>query len=322
MSSSDSFPLISVLLPAYNHQEYVQESIKSVVSQTYPNIELLIIDDGSSDETWAKICELEPLCKKTFSRVVCISRPNKGRAKTFNELLQKAQGKYVFLIASDDVAEPHAISTLYGFLSLNPEYVLAVGDNKIINEIGDRIFWDMERDNVDKQSLALYLTFAQFLQKGRADVDFFSDEFGSYSSLVKGNYIPNGYLLKRDAMLSFGGFAEEAPLEDWYQHLQLAKCGKFKFVDEILFAYRWHGSNTVKDKKYMTSVFRKTLAYEKQIVDNSGDAELRKKFYDGLERYGYWQLDWRPIVGIYKAKTDISKQTWLYIFGFKLRISG
>ena len=50
--------LVSVIIPAYNHEQYIQESIKSVINQTYQNIELVVIDDGSKDSTWQKICEM------------------------------------------------------------------------------------------------------------------------------------------------------------------------------------------------------------------------------------------------------------------------
>lgn len=56
---SSSLPLISVLIPAYNHQNYIQECIESVICQDYGNLELIILDDGSSDLTWLKIIELE-----------------------------------------------------------------------------------------------------------------------------------------------------------------------------------------------------------------------------------------------------------------------
>ena len=51
-------PLVSVIIPAYNHENYIQEAIKSIIAQTYKNIELIILDDGSKDSTWQKIQEL------------------------------------------------------------------------------------------------------------------------------------------------------------------------------------------------------------------------------------------------------------------------
>ena len=64
--------LISVLMPAYNHENFVQDAIKSVISQNYKNVELLIIDDGSNDSTFEKIMELEEECKKIFKNFATI----------------------------------------------------------------------------------------------------------------------------------------------------------------------------------------------------------------------------------------------------------
>ena len=67
MNTSD---LISVIIPAYNHERYVEECIRSIMAQTYRNIELIVIDDGSTDGTFAKLQELKPECEKRFVRVV------------------------------------------------------------------------------------------------------------------------------------------------------------------------------------------------------------------------------------------------------------
>lgn len=61
--------LVSVLIPAYNHEKYVQGAIKSIINQTYQNIELIIVDDGSKGSTWQKIQELKEECEKRFVRV-------------------------------------------------------------------------------------------------------------------------------------------------------------------------------------------------------------------------------------------------------------
>lgn len=82
-------PLVSVVIPCYNHENYVQECIKSAIEQDYENIELIIIDDGSKDESVNKIQELVPGCEKRFCRFEFRTRPNKGLCKTLNEALAR-----------------------------------------------------------------------------------------------------------------------------------------------------------------------------------------------------------------------------------------
>ena len=129
-------PLVSVIIPVYNHEKYVQETIKSIINQTYKNIELLMLDDGSKDNSFAKTLELKEECEKRFVRVVMETKENEGTKATTNKLFELASGKYVYLIASDDLAKPNAIQKELEFLENNPDYVLAVGDDEVIDKNG------------------------------------------------------------------------------------------------------------------------------------------------------------------------------------------
>lgn len=75
-------PLVSVVIPCYNHEQFVQEAIQSVIDQDYTNIELLIIDDGSKDSSAEKIEKLIAVCKQRFNRFEFKSRANKGISAT------------------------------------------------------------------------------------------------------------------------------------------------------------------------------------------------------------------------------------------------
>src|SRR5574344_1018426 len=126
-------PLVSVVIPAYNHEKYVKEAIYSIINQTYEKIELIIVDDGSKDSTWEKINELKEDCLKRFRNVIFESQENKGSCDTLNHLLDLAKGEYIYLIASDDIAKPNAIEKEVEFLINNADYALCVGDNEIID---------------------------------------------------------------------------------------------------------------------------------------------------------------------------------------------
>src|SRR5665647_800828 len=109
-------PLISVAIPCYNHERYIQDCIKSVIDQDYENIELIIIDDGSSDNSVEKIKEMIPACEERFVRFGFRNRENKGLSATLNEAIEWCRGTYYSSIASDDVMLPKKTSTLLGYI--------------------------------------------------------------------------------------------------------------------------------------------------------------------------------------------------------------
>jgi len=242
--------LVSVIIPAYNHEKFIESCIESIVAQTYKQIELIIINDGSTDNTHGKIISLVEQYRKRFENVVYIARENRGTATTLNELLSLAKGEFIFQIASDDMAKPYAIQTLHAFMARNPGYALAVGDNEIIDSDNRRVYWDQDRNNVDDISQAVYKTFVDFLQSRRKDFNFKSKKFGDLPTLLKGNYIPNGKMFRKSALLEVGGYRENT-VEDWYINIQLARKFKLKYIDKPLFCYRWHSNNTIKNRAYM-----------------------------------------------------------------------
>ncbi len=261
-------PLISVIIPAYNHELYIAATIKSIIAQGYDNIELLIINDGSKDRTWEVIQSFTAKCKSRFARVVFQTQENAGTCETLNKLLALAEGEYIYLIASDDLAKPHALETLHGFLSRNEDYALVVGDNEFVDGQGHRITWN-KHNNPDIQSNFEYATFGICLRMNRRDVDFLSPAFGTYINLVLGNHVPNGYLIRKSIFEKTGYFTKEAPLEDYYLMLQISKYSKLKYLDEILFSYRWHGKNTATNKLKMLSMTTKTLNYVRKQLEEA-----------------------------------------------------
>lgn len=267
--------LVSVTISAYNHERYIEECIRSIIAQTYENIELLVIDDGSKDRTFEILQSLKPECEKRFVRVVFETHENQGMPKTSNILIEKARGTYIYGIASDDKAKPYAIERLHDFLSRNPDYVLAVGDNEMIDQDSNRIYWDNERNVVSAEN-AVCRTVGEDL--GIND----TDKFGRYETLLRANHVPNGYLIRRQAMIDCGKYDPDILLEDWYIHLQLIKIGKLKYIPEVLFSYRWHDSNTIKSEaieKKRKEIYRQIYLHEKSYCFSNGYKKLWKKMW-------------------------------------------
>ncbi|MGN0014155.1 MAG: glycosyltransferase family 2 protein [Candidatus Gastranaerophilaceae bacterium] len=284
-------PLVSVIFPAYNHEKYVQDTIKSITAQTYQNIELIIIDDGSTDSTYQKMLEMKEECEKRFTRVVFETQENKGVNYTLNKLKKLAQGEYILSTASDDMLKSQCIEKEIDFLMQNPDYVLCACDDEIIDSESKICYWDKNRNIIYDEQKAQYKTFTDFLKKERKEIDFNSEDFGSYYSLYFGNYIPNGFLRRTNISNMIGEYPEEV-LEDWWFLLQLSKYGKFKYFDEPLYQYRWHNNNTIKNKQKIKEMFFKTRQYEINYLNMINEKNqfnqflpvIKELYENGIER--------------------------------------
>lgn len=312
MNTKD-FPLVSVLIPAYNHENYIQETIESIINQTYPNIELIILDDGSKDKTWEKITELKPKCENRFVKIHFETKQNEGTCMTLNKLLKLSSGEFVYIIASDDLAKPQAIEEEVKFLQDNPDYALAVGDNEYVDSMGKQIFRTQKAFTSNIKN-AKYKTVKEFLSS-KLKIDFLSDDFGSYKTLYKENYIPNGYLIRKNIFETIGNFTKNAPLEDFWLMLQISKYKKMKYIDEILFSYRIHDTNTIGNSTRMRELTTQTRNYEQKLLEkyltNHKNDELLKIYNEGI---CYYQTGIPNILMLYKYQKINTRTLKVEIF--------
>lgn len=312
MNTKD-FPLVSVLIPAYNHENYIQETIESIINQTYPNIELIILDDGSKDKTWEKITELKPKCENRFVKIHFETKQNEGTCMTLNKLLKLSSGEFVYIIASDDLAKPQAIEKEVKILQDNPDYALAVGDNEYVDSMGKQIFRTQKAFTSNIKN-AKYKTVKEFLSS-KLKIDFLSDDFGSYKTLYKENYIPNGYLIRKNIFETIGNFTKNAPLEDFWLMLQISKYKKMKYIDEILFSYRIHDTNTIGNSTRMRELTTKTRNYEQKLLEkyltNHKNDELLKIYNEGI---CYYQTGIPNILMLYKYQKINTRTLKVEIF--------
>lgn len=312
MNTKD-FPLVSVLIPAYNHENYIQETIESIINQTYPNIELIILDDGSKDKTWEKITELKPKCENRFVKIHFETKQNEGTCMTLNKLLKLSSGEFVYIIASDDLAKPQAIEKEVKFLQNNPDYALAVGDNEYVDSMGKQIFRTQKAFTSNIKN-AKYKTVKEFLSS-KLKIDFLSDDFGSYKTLYKENYIPNGYLIRKNIFETIGNFTKNAPLEDFWLMLQISKYKKMKYIDEILFSYRIHDTNTIGNSTRMRELTTQTRNYEQKLLEkyltNHKNDELLKIYNEGI---CYYQTGIPNILMLYKYQKINTRTLKVEIF--------
>lgn len=108
-------PLISVLVPCYNHEAFVIDSLESIKQDPYERIEVLFLDDGSSDQSYELAAEWLEANKESFENVSYARQENQGICKTFNALVRQSSGEFVFILASDDLVAPNGIANTAGY---------------------------------------------------------------------------------------------------------------------------------------------------------------------------------------------------------------
>jgi glycosyltransferase involved in cell wall biosynthesis len=118
---TDILPLVSIITPAYNRAGYLKETIESVLEQDYPQIEYIVLDDGSTDNT------REVLGKYT-GRLIWETHPNMGEHRTVNKGWSMAHGEIVAVVNSDDTLLPGAVSTAVAFMQAHPDILVAYPD--------------------------------------------------------------------------------------------------------------------------------------------------------------------------------------------------
>lgn len=282
--NQENMPLVTAVIPVYNHEKYVVESIRSIIAQTYRNIELIVLNDGSKDRSHEMILPLIEECQRRFVRFEYINRENIGLSATLNQALAWAQGEYFSALASDDVALPDKIELLVDALeSKGPSYAAAFGNAWFIDDEGQRICLDKE-DRITEAANpgALADVMGQYT-RGR-NIDPKGEKFGSYPTLMAGNYLPAmSNLVRTSAIRVAGGWTPGNVVEDVEMWLKLTKKFKFLYVDQPVALYRWHQSNSMKILMgKMRCAYLVLLAREKAFCFEHSLKKLWREQYAGL----------------------------------------
>ena len=302
-------PLISVMMPAYNHGRYVAAAVRSVLEQDWPRVELVVVDDGSSDDTWDVLQSLRPECEARCERVEMARQGNSGTCATLNRLIASAHGEFAGVLASDDMYLPGAFAALAKPLLADPGVGLAVGQNQLVDENGRRCYWDAARNTVYDESKAVFRTLNEHMASERG-VSGGSPAFGSYSELLHTNHVANGALIRRACLGRIEPCSAKTPLEDWWIMLQLSKVARMASVDAPTFAYRWHSANTVRQTERMNGYFLRNMAAEEELL-------LRERDWPRLGQYLAAHGQLRKSVGlpgVFRRRSYVTRQSRIVVY--------
>ena len=216
-------PLVSVVISCYNHEAFIEDSILSVLKQTYDNIELIVFDDGSADKSADKLEELSKKHHFFFQR-----QENIGYTATLNRAIKLCKGKYIAFLGSDDMFMQDKIEKQVQFLEHREDIAVCGGDVVIINEAGVLI------ENRKKQPYR--------------EIDFQT----LFNDRNAGVPAPTA-LIRLDVLRKVGGYDPDIRLEDLYLWLKITHFGyKLAILTDTLVYYRKHGSNTHNNYQFMS----------------------------------------------------------------------
>jgi glycosyltransferase involved in cell wall biosynthesis len=216
--------LVSIVIPCYNHVLYIERTIKSVLCSNYDNIELLIIDDGSTDSSYEIASEiLKSNDKLTYFCI--LKQKNHGIVKTLNKLISMAHGEYIALLASDDVLTPDSIKDRVSYLENNPGYDAVVGRALLIDE----------NDNQISSDASKYLY--------RADNILLKSEYIMDELVLRWSIVGPCFFVRKALYAKIGLYNENYVVEDREFFLRILVNSKLAYIDNIVAAYRIHKKN-------------------------------------------------------------------------------
>lgn len=209
----NQLPLVSVIMPVYNGAQYLRTTIESVFAQTYPHIEFIAVDDGSTDDSLDILNRYAP-------RVKVIRQPNSGPGAARNKGVQDCAGELLAFIDSDDLWDPTKIERQVATLTHYPEAVAVYCETRRIDASG-KVFQDTDAYRVAWPSGWVF----ESLVRGRGSICF----------------SPTQVMITRQPFIHTGGFPVDIhQAEDYELWLRLSLEGPMLYLVETLTSYRRH----------------------------------------------------------------------------------
>lgn len=216
-----TLPLVSIAIPAYRHAHFIEATLASVCAQTYPELELVLIDDGSPDDTFEVAKRFLATRQARFRRIVLQRHKNQGVSGNSNACIQACQGEWVHLLGSDDIIHPEKVAKIQQALADWSSHDLALihTDCDFIDENGRPVTRTRQRPRPEP-----------------------GPQTSAYRWIFMGEHsiFNPSIALHRDKFLEIGGFDRSLVLEDIDCWLRLSVKHCIARVPEVLASYRKH----------------------------------------------------------------------------------
>lgn len=272
-------PKVSVIIPTYNRAQYIGETVRSVLQQTYKDYEVVVVDDGSTDDTLKRLDEFE-------GQIRVVEQPNSERAVARNNGIKNSSGEYVALLDSDDLWFPYKLEKQVKVLDENYRVAMCYGQSLRIDDKSNQI------------------------KPARRQLQGFSGSV--FEKFLIRNFVVSATpLARRRDIENIEGFQTKyIPYEDWEFWARLSLQGDFHYINEPLASYRIHPQQSVKlaSAKKIEEATTAVLENLLTLKDISEDLKNESLGLANL-RFSYWYL----IAGEVKtAREKLLKAVSLY----------
>lgn len=276
----NEYPLVSVICISMNHAKYVKQSFESVIQQTYPNIEIIYVDNNSTDDTFEIANELflkSGLPYKGFKR-----EKNYNIPENFNFLLSHSTGKYIVPQSGDDWFELNNIEEKIKYYENNPQYGLLYCNGYL--------YYD------DTQT-------SELINSSKYKTGNIFDTI-----LVEGIYYPIGYVIRKDVFDVVGLYDETLIFDDWDMWLRILEHYPIGYFDIPLVYYRRHSTTfyfKMDYKKHRQDVLRVLDKYKNHPLYNKALEEANVYYIYGLVKKYKGKM-------VLKEILKVGKPNWFY----------
>ncbi len=290
-------PLVSIIVPNYNHKAYLPKRLQSIKDQTFKDYELLLLDDASTDGSAAYLKKFQ--AENPHSRFIPNGKNSGSPFKQWNKGVAEAKGQYVWIAESDDYAEPNLLEELVTLLQKHPTVGIAYGQSYLVNE----------KDEI----LNSYAENLQFIyQTNTWESDFV--EHGPEACrkwLLKHNPIPNasGILIRKEAYEKVGGAQTNMNLNgDWFLYARILCEYDLGFTAEHLNYFRVHTQTQRAKARKNAWVYTELITineYLKTKVPNS-----KREAEEAISEVGNWWIGNLPYHSLTAENWKLDR--WLY----------
>lgn len=279
--------LVSVIIPVYNHEKFVAETIDGVISQTYKNWELLIVDDCSTDESWGIIQE----CAKKDSRIKAFRNDtNKGLIPNWRFLIDNSKGEYIAFLEGDDFFYKDNLAKKIEIFERYSGLGMVYCNFNVVNEKG----------NIIVEDYRLFQEAKTYRNRSISPSEYLLSKFHLINSY--------GQIMIQKSILKEVGYPRTLdPSEkvflpsDWDFNFRISTQTKIYYVDEVLFGYRRHSSNSSYDA--VKAYEHISLLLEEYEREFSKDEKVLKAIRYKKGRYIYSKA-------LYHLENGRKKEAW------------